>query len=143
MIHSQSSGLLQRAQVSSRALPSARHTASLVGSGLLHRRTAVILGAHPMLLTSPTFWGLLLQLGSTLINSSFHCVRPPIFSMIPLILGLQLLVMLHLHQWPLLMPHSARPQLLIVTPACFQNWYYLGGSYAWPSSAASMRYILG
>lgn len=28
-----------------------------------------------------------------------------------------------LHQWPLLAPHSAKPQLLFMTPSCLQNQY--------------------
>lgn len=28
-----------------------------------------------------------------------------------------------LHQWPLLAPHNAKPQLLFMTPSCLQNQY--------------------
>jgi hypothetical protein len=38
---------------------------STVGSGSLHYTAAAIYGGHPMVLSSPILWGLLLQLGFT------------------------------------------------------------------------------
>ena len=35
----------------------------------------------------------------------------------------------HLHQWPLLASHSAKPQLLSTTPLCLQNFYHLGAPH--------------
>jgi hypothetical protein len=42
------------------------------------------------------------------------------------ILGLQLLLRLHLQQWPLLASHSVKPQLLFMALSCPQNQYHLG-----------------
>jgi hypothetical protein len=33
--------------------------------------------------------------------------------------------------------HSAEPQLLCMTPSCFQNQYHLGDSFTLPSPAAA------
>ena len=55
--------------------------------------------------------------------------------MIPSILGHQLLLSLHLHQWPFLASNSTKPHLLSTTPADLQILYYLG-YYTLPSPAA-------
>ena len=55
--------------VPSPALPSAAHTACLLGSGWLHSTAAAVLGGHPMVLASLQCWGLLPQLGCTFVNS--------------------------------------------------------------------------
>jgi hypothetical protein len=39
---------------------------------------------------------------------------------------------LHLHQWPALASHSAKPQLLSMTPSSLQNQYHLDDSYTLP-----------
>jgi hypothetical protein len=41
--------------------------------------------------------------------------------MTSLVLGHQLQLRLHLHQWPFMASHSAEPQLLCVTPSCLQT----------------------
>jgi hypothetical protein len=48
--------------------------------------------------------------------------------MTPSVLGRQLQLRLHLHQWPSIPSHSAEPRLLCVTPSCLQNEYHLGDS---------------
>jgi hypothetical protein len=57
--------------------------------------------------------------------------------MTPSLLGFQLQLRLHLHPWPSLDSHSAEPQLLSMTPSCFQNQYHLGDSYTLSSPAAA------
>jgi hypothetical protein len=54
--------------VTSPALPSAAHTACLLGSGWLHSIPTVL--GHPMGVAFPKCWGLLLQLGYTFTNRS-------------------------------------------------------------------------
>jgi hypothetical protein len=56
--------------------------------------------------------------------------------MTPSVLGLQLQLRLHLHQWPSMASHSVEPQLLFLTPSCLQNQYHLGDPYILPSPAA-------
>lgn len=63
-------------------------------------------------------------------------------SMIPSVLGFSLLLRLLLHRWPLLVFHSAKPQLISMSALCLPNWYYLGDSLL-PSSAAAMRSSFG
>ena len=62
--------------------------------------------------------------------------------MIPSVLGFQLLLRLHLPQWPIAACHSAYSQLLFMTPSDFKTstiWVAL----LLPSSAASMSYTPG
>ena len=49
--------------------------------------------------------------------------------MTPSVLGHQLQLRLHLHQWPSVASHSAQSELLYVIPSCLQNQYHLGNSY--------------
>jgi hypothetical protein len=44
---------------------------------------------------------------------------------------------LQLHQWPFLASHSAKPQLLTMTPSCLQNQYHLADFYTLPTAAAA------
>jgi hypothetical protein len=44
---------------------------------------------------------------------------------------------LHLHQWPSMASHNAKPQLFFITPSCLQNQYHLGESYTLPSTVAT------
>jgi hypothetical protein len=53
--------------------------------------------------------------------------------MTPSVLGCQLQLRVHLHQWPSMASHSTKPQLLFMTPSCIQNQYHLGDSYTLPS----------
>ena len=64
------------------------------------------------------------------LASPKHCMTPSV-------LGLQLQLRLHLHQWPSMASHSAKHQLLFMTPSCLQNQYPLGDSYTLPSPAAA------
>uniref|UniRef100_A0A8C6GL60 Uncharacterized protein n=1 Tax=Mus spicilegus TaxID=10103 RepID=A0A8C6GL60_MUSSI len=57
--------------------------------------------------------------------------------MTPFVLGRQLQLRLHLHQWPFMASHSAEPQLLCETPSCLQNQYHLGDPYTLPSPATA------
>ena len=41
--------------------------------------------------------------------------------MTPSVLGCQLQLRLQFHQWPFLTSHNFKPQLLSMTPSCFQN----------------------
>ena len=74
---------------------------------------AAVLGGHLMVLASPK-----------------QCITPSI----P---GHQLQLRLHLHQCPSMASHSAKPQLLCVTPSCLQNQYHLGDPYTLPSPTAA------
>jgi hypothetical protein len=56
--------------------------------------------------------------------------------MTPLILGHQLQLRLHLHQWSSLTSQTAKPQLIFMMPSCLQNQYHLGDSYTLPSTDA-------
>ena len=64
------------------------------------------------------------------LASPKHCMTPSV-------LGLQLQLRLHLHQWPSMASHSTEPQLLCVTPSCLQNQYHLGDPYTLPSPATA------
>ena len=64
------------------------------------------------------------------LASPKHCMTPSV-------LGRQLQLRLHLHQWPSMASHSAKPQLLCVTPLCLQTQYHLGNSYRLPSPATA------
>jgi hypothetical protein len=55
--------------------------------------------------------------------------------MTPLVWGHQLQLRLHLLQWPSMTSHSAKPQLLFMTPSCLQNQYHRN-SYTLPSPVA-------
>ena len=57
--------------------------------------------------------------------------------MTPSVLGHQLQLMLHLHQWPSMTSHCAEPQLLCMIPSCLQNQYHIGDSYTLPSPATA------
>uniref|UniRef100_A0A8C6GMM6 Uncharacterized protein n=1 Tax=Mus spicilegus TaxID=10103 RepID=A0A8C6GMM6_MUSSI len=57
--------------------------------------------------------------------------------MIPSVLGYQLQLRLHLHQWPSMASHSAKPQLFFMTSSCLHNQYHLGDPYTLPSTAAA------
>ena len=61
--------------------------------------------------------------------------KPQVFYMTPSVLGHQLLLRLHLHQWPSMASHCAEPQLLCMIPSCLQNQYHLGNSYTLLSPA--------
>lgn len=67
--HSQSSGLLQKAWVTSLALPPATHIACLPGSGWLCSTLVAVIDGHPIVLESLRYWSLLLQLGCTFTNN--------------------------------------------------------------------------
>jgi hypothetical protein len=67
---------------------------------------------------------------SDVTSLQFLCVTPSV-------LGCELQLKLHLHQWPFLASHSAKLQLLFMTPSCLQNQYHLGDFYILPSSTAA------
>ena len=67
---------------------------------------------------------------SDVTSLQFLCVTPSV-------LGCELQLKLHLHQWPFLASHSAKLQLLFMTPSCLQNQYHLGDPYMLPSPAAA------
>ncbi|KAL6079925.1 hypothetical protein STEG23_014377, partial [Scotinomys teguina] len=50
------------------------------------------------------------------------------------VLGLQLLLRLHIHQWPLLAPHSAKTLLFSMTPSCLYDQYHLGDAFILPNA---------
>jgi hypothetical protein len=111
-IHSRSSRFLQELGSLPQLCPLG-HTPHPLGFRCLYSTTAAVLGGHLMVLAPPK-----------------HCMTPSV-------LGHQLQVRLHLHQWPSMDSHSAKPQLLSVTPSCLQNQYHLGDSYTLPSPAAA------
>lgn len=49
--------------------------------------------------------------------------------MTPSILGRQLPLRLNFHQWPLLVSHSAKAQLVFMNLSCVQTQYHLDDSY--------------
>lgn len=112
---------------------------STSGSGWLHSNVAAVPGGHPMVLTSPICWSLLMQLGFTNnLSEALFIVSSLSFFAWPLqdCLDCQLqLVSLYLHQWPSMTSHSAKPQLH--DQSCLQNQYHLGDSYTLPSPAAA------
>jgi hypothetical protein len=57
--------------------------------------------------------------------------------MTPSVLGYQLPLRLHLHQWPSMVSHSAMSQVFFMTPSCLQNQYHLGDPYTLPSTVAA------
>ena len=68
---------------------------------------------------------------------TLHGAKPQLLCITPSVLGIQLQLRLHVHQWPSMPSHSAEPQLLCVTPSCLQNQYHLDDSYTLPSTAAA------
>ena len=58
--------------------------------------------------------------------------------MAPPVLGHQLQLKLHLHQWASLAFHSAKPQLFFMTPSYIQKQYNLGDSYILPSTKVTL-----
>jgi hypothetical protein len=47
------------------------------------------------------------------------------FCLTPSVLGYQLQLRLHLHKWPSMASHGAKPQLFFMTPLYLQNQYHL------------------
>ena len=80
------------------------------------------------------------SLGCTFIESligSLHDAKSQLLCMTSLILGLQLPLKLPLYQWPLLASHSAKPQLLSMTPHAFKTsitWMTLTHYQVWLSA---------
>jgi hypothetical protein len=99
-----------RAWVISPAMPFIAHASSFRLQ--MPVSTAAALGGHLTVLASPK-----------------HCMTISV-------LGRQLQLRLHLHQWPSMASHRAEPQLLCVTSSCLQNQYHLGDPYTLPSPAA-------
>ena len=97
------------------------------------------LSAHPMVLASPIHWGFLLQVGFTnrLSIGSLHGAKPQLLCMTPSVLGSQLKLRLHFHQWPSMASHNVKSQLFFMTPSCLQNQNHLGDSYTLPSTDAT------
>ena len=62
------------------------------------------------------------------------CCQAKLLCMIP-VLGCQLQLRLHLYQWLSLASHSAKPQLLSMSPSYLQNQYHQGNSYTLLSPA--------
>jgi hypothetical protein len=89
-------------------------------------------GISEMLLSSTVTW-----LQQQPLIGYLHGPKPQILCMIPSVLGHQLQLRLHLHQWPSMASHSAEPQVLCVTPSCLQNQYHLGDSYTLPRPATA------
>jgi hypothetical protein len=56
---------------------------------------------------------------------SLHGAKLQLLYMTPLVLGCQLKLRLHLHQWPSMASHSTKPQLLSMIPSCLQDQYHL------------------
>jgi len=68
---------------------------------------------------------------------SLHGAKPQLLCMTPSVLGHQLQLRLHLHQWLSMASHSAQPQLFFMIPSCLQNQYHLDDSYTLPSPATA------
>lgn len=117
-------------RVTSLALPSATHTACLLGSGWLHSTAVADFGGHPMVLASPKCWVFCYNWAAhSPLLGSLHGAKPQLLCMTLSVLSLQLLLWLHLHQWPLLASPGVKPQLLSMAPSCLQNQYHQGDSY--------------
>lgn len=67
-IYLESSGLLQRVWVTSSALPFSAKSPCFLEFGRHHSSTAAVPDDYPTVLTSPIFWGLLLQLDCAFTN---------------------------------------------------------------------------
>jgi hypothetical protein len=80
--------------------------------------------------TPPPLGSRCLYFTAAVLVSSKYCMTPSV-------LGHQLQPRLHLHQWPSMASHSAKPQLLCMTPSCLQNQYHLGNSFTLLSPAAA------
>ena len=63
--------------------------------------------------------------------------------MTPSVLGFQLLLKLHLYQWPPLASPSAKPQMLSMTVPCLQNQYQLGNSYTTKKQVGGGKGLFG
>lgn len=68
---------------------------------------------------------------------SLHGTKPQLLCMTPSVLGCQLQLRVHFHQWPSMASHSTKPQLFFMMPSCLQNQYHLDDSYTLPSTAAA------
>ena len=77
--------------------PFAAHTSCLLGSSLFHSSAPAVLGAHPMILSSPKFWGLLLHFhlwplsfwcqASTFLHDSFNPWSSMAMDALPLLMA--------------------------------------------------------
>jgi hypothetical protein len=85
-----------------------------------------------MLLSSNVTW-----LHQKPLIGSLHGAKSQLLCMTPSVLGHQLQLRLHLHQWPSMASYSVEPQLLCVTTSCLQNQYHLGNSYTLSSPATA------
>ena len=63
--------------------------------------------------------------------------KPQLFCMTPSVLGCQLQLRVHFHQWPSMASHCTKPQLFFMMPSCLQKQYHLGDSYTVPSPATA------
>lgn len=98
------------------------------GSGWLHCTAVAVLGGRPMALANRGG-----PLGCAFPIGSLSGAKPQNLCMAPLVLGLQLPLRRHLHQWPIQASHSAKPQLLSLTPSGLKSQYHLCDSYTSPT----------
>lgn len=107
-IHALSSGLFQKAWVTSPSLPSVPYTASPLSSGRFNFKAAAVLRGHSRVLTSPKCWGLLLQLGCT-VRNILNYAKPQCLCPAPSILDIQLLW--GCTAWPIVSPGLSETSL--------------------------------
>ena len=127
-----------RAWVTSPAMPFVAHTlSSRLQLPVLHCCCCSWWSSHGTGIFKTLLSSAVTRLHQQPLIGSLHGAKPQLLCMTPSVLGHQLQLRLHLHQWPSMASHSAEPQLLCMTPSCLQNQYHLGDSYTLPSPAAA------
>lgn len=99
------------------------YTTWLLVSSWFHFMAVAVISGHPMVVASPKCWGFLVQFSAiTTYMFSWWCQdSTPLH--FPLLVGIQLPLRLHSHQWPFLASQRAELQLVFMTLSCFQNQY--------------------
>jgi hypothetical protein len=111
-----------RAWVTSPAMPFVAHTlSSRLQLPLLHCCCCSWWSSHGIGISKTLLSSTVTRLHQQPLIGSLHAAKPQILCMTPSVLGLQLQLRLHLHQWPFMASHSAEPQLLCMTPSCLKT----------------------
>ena len=127
-----------RAWVTSPAMPFVAHaSSSRLQMPVLHCCCCSWWSSHGTGISKTLLSSTVTRLHQQPLIGSLHGAKPQLLCMTPSVLGHQLQLRLHLHQWPSMASHSAEPQLLFMTPSCLQNQYHLGDSYTLPSPATA------
>ena len=107
---------LPRAWVTSPALPFVAHMlSSRLQLPVLHCCCCSWWSSHGTGISKTLLSSAVTRLHQQPLIGSLHGAKPQLLCMIPSVLGHQLQLRLHLHQWPSMASHRAEPQLLCVT----------------------------